>query len=51
MIDVCPVGALTDKNLDSNLEFGSTNLTTLMKLRLSRDVVGKKTTLDVWRQS
>jgi NADH-quinone oxidoreductase subunit G len=27
MIDVCPVGALTDKTFDLNLEFGSANLT------------------------
>jgi NADH-quinone oxidoreductase subunit G len=25
MIDVCPVGALTDKHFDLNHEFGSTN--------------------------
>jgi NADH-quinone oxidoreductase subunit G len=28
MIDVCPVGALTDKTLDLNLEYGSASLTT-----------------------
>jgi NADH-quinone oxidoreductase subunit G len=27
MIDVCPVGALTDKHLDLNLEYGSASLT------------------------
>jgi predicted molibdopterin-dependent oxidoreductase YjgC len=50
MIDVCPVGALTDKTFRFKSGFGSTNPTMHIETAKLKDVVVKPL-LDVWRRN